>query len=379
MRAMLVLAWLVALAGAAEAQSSQFGVRGLGLPGRNLSTRARSTGGSFGLFDSESSLTPTSLAGLGGMTAGFNITPEWRRWESPTGSASLQDTRFPLLLIGGPLPHRSVWLGISFSSYVDRDYRLASVDTVTIRSVPVGVTDTLSSTGGLDDLRFATAFRPSEGWTLGAAFHVITGSNRLESRRVFADTLFLPIRQTSELSYAGVGFSLGAARRVSSKLTLAALIRSDGHANVDRDSTRISRIDLPYSFAAGLLFRPTPKLQVAGQLLYRTWSGANSDLVSQGGIGAVNTIDLSAGIELIPDSRRPNRRPIRLGLRYADLPFPLATGQKAHEFSLSVGTGTRFAKGRAGVDLAVERAWRSDGSTQKERAFLFTAGISVRP
>ena len=170
------------------------------------------------------------------MTAGFNITPEWRRWESPAGDASLQDTRFPLLLVGGPLPHRSVWLGISFSSYVDRDYRLASLDTISIRSVPVGVTDTLSSTGGLDDLRFAAAIRPGDGWTLGAGFHVITGSNRLESHRVFADTLFLPIRQTSELSYAGVGFSLGAARRVGSKLTLAALLRSDGHANVDRKS-----------------------------------------------------------------------------------------------------------------------------------------------
>ena len=56
-RALLVLC-LAAVPGAAAAQSSQFGVRGLGLPGRSLSTYAFGTGGAFGMFDPASGLEP---------------------------------------------------------------------------------------------------------------------------------------------------------------------------------------------------------------------------------------------------------------------------------------------------------------------------------
>ena len=65
--------------------------------------------------------------------------------------------------------------------------------------------------------------------------------------------------------------------------TRAAVARSDGHAIVDRDSTRVSQVDLPFTFGLGLRWRPFPKLDLASQVIYRTWSGANSDLLAQGG------------------------------------------------------------------------------------------------
>jgi hypothetical protein len=145
------------------------------------------------------------------------------------------------------------------------------------------------------------------------------------------------------------------------------------------DSTRIGTIDLPYTFGAGFSYQPSRRLQLAGQGIYRTWSGANSDLLALGGVGAVNTLDVSTGLEFTPDIRRPTRHPLRFGLRYAELPFPLEIGAKAHEFSIATGTGTRFARGRGGMDLGLQYAWRSDGSARKERALLLTFGISVRP
>ena len=120
-------------------------------------------------------------------------------------------------------------------------------------------------------------------------------------------------------------------------------------------------------------------MQLGGQATYRTWSSANSDLLNAGGIGAVNTLELVTGLELVTNPRHPSHRPIRFGLRYSDLPFPLTPGGKGHEFSISAGTGTRFARERAGLDLGVEHAWRSEGSSFKERALMFTFGISVRP
>jgi hypothetical protein len=81
---------------------------------------------------------------------------------------------------------------------------------------------------------------------------------------------------------------------------------------------------------------------------------------------------------LIPDARRPNRRPIRFGVHYGTLPFFLGTGEQPTEFGVSLGTGARFAQQRAGLDLALEQVWRSAGG-YKERAFQVTVGVSVRP
>src|SRR5207247_10545916 len=47
-----------------SAQDSQFGIRGLGTPGRFETVRARSTGGAFGPFDPMSPLAEASLADL---------------------------------------------------------------------------------------------------------------------------------------------------------------------------------------------------------------------------------------------------------------------------------------------------------------------------
>src|SRR5260221_141141 len=86
---------LALVAGPAAAQSSEFGVRGLGIPLRPISVRAGGTGGAFGLFDAESGLNPASIALVGYVTASFQTVQAWRRSETPAGSASVQDNRFP--------------------------------------------------------------------------------------------------------------------------------------------------------------------------------------------------------------------------------------------------------------------------------------------
>ena len=83
----LVLFTLLALwPASAAAQGSQFGIRGLGAPGRPLSTRAAGSAGAFALFDAESGLNPAALGGLAAMTATFNGTQSFRRVENPAGS-----------------------------------------------------------------------------------------------------------------------------------------------------------------------------------------------------------------------------------------------------------------------------------------------------
>jgi hypothetical protein len=148
--------------------------------------------------------------------------------------------------------------------------------------------------------------------------------------------------------------------------------------NIDRDSARVGTVDLPYTFGLGIRWQPAPKLDFATQTLVRTWSGANSDLLEQGGSGAENTIEVAAGVEYTPDVKRPYRRPIRFGARYARLPFPLVPGAQGHEYGVSVGSGMRFAQQRGGIDLALEHVWRSEG-VYSERGFILSLGVSVRP
>src|SRR6266508_4998475 len=55
--------------GRLTAQDSQFGIRGLGTPGKWESVRARSTGGAFAPFDAFSPLTDAGLADVRRMSA----------------------------------------------------------------------------------------------------------------------------------------------------------------------------------------------------------------------------------------------------------------------------------------------------------------------
>jgi hypothetical protein len=372
-----LLILLALLPGVASAQSSQFGVRGLGFPGRGLAVRSAGSSGAFGLFDSESSLNPAALGTVPTLTSVFTLAQSFRHTENPAGTASLRDTRFPLLSVAGPV--RSVAaFGLSYSNYTSRDFTVVTEDILDLRGAPVGVTDSFSSRGGLNDLQLAGAYRVHDRWTFGAGFHVITGSNRLVSRRVFSDPSFLSSVQRSEISYAGVGLSAGVIRQFGTRGAIAALVRTDGHVNVDRDSTRVGSVDLPYTFGLGIRLQPTGQLELGVQTIVRTWSGANSDLLQQGGTGAKNTFEVAAGAQYTSDPKRPYRRPIRLGARYATLPFPLFPSEQGHELGVSLGSGMRFAQQRAGIDLALEHLWRSEGP-YSERAFIVSVGVSVRP
>jgi len=378
MRRLWLILFLGLVPGLSWAQSSQFGVRGLGYPMRQLATHAIGSGGAFGLFDSESSLNPAALSAAATLTSVFTASQAFRSVDNPAGSSSNRDTRFPQLMIMGPVRQSGAALGFSYSGYTDRDFTVVSSSTIDLRGVPVGVTDSFSSRGGLSDLRAAGAYRIHDRWTFGAGFHVITGSNRLESRRAFADPGYLSSRQRAEVSYAGIGISGGVIRQLGTRFAVAALARWDGHLNVDRDSARVGSVDLPYTFGLGVRWQPVPNLDLAGQSIVRTWSAANSDLLEQGGTGAENTLEVAVGAEYTPDLKRPYRRPLRLGARYGKLPFPLLPGTRPHEYAVSAGTGMRFAQQRGGVDLAVEHVWRAEG-LYSERGFVITLGISVRP
>lgn len=378
-RTLLFFALSAAPSAVVVAQSSQLSVSGLGIPGRGLSVHSWATGGSNAIFDGESSLNPAALSNMTVMTATLTGVEDFRRMENPAGDASGRSVRFPQFTVAGSIRDRPLSFGLSFASYTTRDYTFGVVDTIDLRGAAVQVGDTFSSRGGLSDLRAGASYRLGQNWAAGAALHVITGSNRLQVVRGFADSSYVPTRQRTEIGYAGVGVSVGILGKPAASLAVALVARSDGVLNVTRNNTKTGTIDLPYTFAGGVQWRPATQLDLDASVTARTWSAANSDLLATGEAGAKNTVEASFGGQFVPDPRRPFRRPIRFGVRYATLPFLFnAVTEQPHEVGVSIGTGGRFAASRAGIDLGLERLWRS-ASGYSESAWLLSVGVSVRP
>ncbi|MEO5826787.1 MAG: hypothetical protein ABIR59_12930 [Gemmatimonadales bacterium] len=381
-RILLVATLLLLGASQASAQSSQFGVRGIGHPGRMESARATAMGGALGVFDGLSNRNPAALAQLGTVTSMFTASTAWTSVTNPAGDGSLTSTRFPQLVVGGPVAHTPVSLAFSYSTYADRDFTIASAGIVAPRGTPVGYTDTLSARGGINDLRLAGSWRVSPRLAVGAGVHLLTGSNRLATRRVFDDTTYIVAEQRAELSYQGFGVSAGFMYQPASGFAIAGSIRQDGSLEIERDSTKLpSSVDLPLTLAAGARLRVTPALDLAAQVTARNWSVADEGIRANGAPGSKNTIEVSGGGELQTDSRRSGHRPIRFGARYATLPFLIGSGQPS-EWGVSLGSGMRFrpasdARDVGAIDLTIQRVQRKQGTAYTESAWILSVGVSI--
>lgn len=363
------------------AQSSVFAIRGLGYPGSPYSARARAMGGATALFDPESGLNPASVGYLTDMTAAFTLLNDRRSVSSASGSADVHGMRFPLFSIAGPVGRLPLSFAIGASTYMSRDFSVAFADTVITRGVPVPVRDTLQGDGGLSDLRGAVVWRPNLKTMLGGSIHAYTGVTRMDRASVYEDSGYVRIAEHAEVSASGAGFDLGVVRRLSARLTVAGVVRSDGSVTVRRDSLTSTdyKIDLPVSLAAGLQYRSGSRLLLAAQGRWAGWSSADAGVSGAGGAGAVDTWELGLGGEYVRDLDRPYRFPLRFGVRHARLPFPLLAGTTPQETVASLGSGFRFARGLGGADLTLERAWRGDGGDFSEHGWLVTLTASLRP
>ncbi len=377
-RMTVVLGSLLALTGHLAAQSSQFGVRGLGLPGRGLSAASLGTEGADGLFDPRSSRNPAALGLLRSPSLVFTSLQGWQTSENPGGSGATRQQRFPLVMVGGPIPKTPLTVGLSYSSYALRDYTIASDGFDSPRGVPVAVTDTLGATGGVNDLRLAMSWSPDPRISVGAGAHLLTGSNRVFANRSWADTSYRQIRQTSELTYAGFGLSAGIVLQPTSRLFVAGTIRHDGSLDAERDSLPTGTVKLPWTLAGGARLRLSNHLAISGQVTTSNWSVANDGIVALGGVGARNTVEVSGGLELVRNTRRPERLPLRIGVRRAELPFLVVQGSQPREFGVAIGTSMRFAGDLGGVDLTLERVHRTQGSDYTENGWQLAVGVSLR-
>lgn len=360
----IVLCGAVGLGTEVRAQDSPFGIRGLGVPGRFESVRSRATGGSFAAFDPLSGLTEASIADVRTLTATAAGASSFLTDEVAGQRDTRRTARFPLFQVLGPLWHGFA-VGGGFSTYLDRSYRVRIADTLVLGGSRQAVVDELSSDGGVSDLRLVLGRRFGP-LALGAGFHLLAGSSRLQALRVFSDTSsYQSAFQAEEVAYSGAGASASAVLTVHRTVSLAAYYRTDNKLTSDVRGAAVARADLPATLGAAIVWRPSPDARFAAAVHHGTWASALDS-------GAFNTTSWSVGSEL-----GSARLPLRFGVRSAQLPFgPGASAPR--ELAVAAGFGLTLAHGLGVIDFTLERLRRT-GSGLTESGWTAMVGLTLRP
>ena len=357
------------------AQNSIFGVHGIGFPGRPVSARARALGGGTAPFDARSALNPASVAALGPLVVMASSGTSLRGYTALDSVAEgLSETRFPFALIGTRVRGLPLSIALSYSSYAERSYDQLTSDSVTIRGESMAVADQVSSSGGIADVRGAVAWRVTRRLSVGGAVHVLSGSVQAGSRRFFSNSRYRPYSETSRISYSGFGISAGALVTPFEELSVGASIRSDTELKSKLKSDAVvGTTELPLSYSGGVFFTPHPSIRWSTSAEWHAWSSAARDIEAVDGARAFDTWAIGSGLEL----GTVGGTPLRVGARYAQLPFGPSADQPS-ELALSAGTVLGIARGRASLDFSVERLMR-DGAGAEERAWYLMFALTVMP
>src|SRR2546426_3748481 len=268
------------------AQDSQFGIRGLGTPGRWESVRARSTGGAFGPFDGLSPLMEAQLADVAQLTATAAGGTSHRDAEVSGTTTALRATRFPVMGVAGPVGRRFV-VAAGFTTYLDKSWDVTLRDSLPLRGVVRPYTDEITSDGSVTDVRLAAASRLSRRIAIGAAVHVLAGSTRMTAERRFDDSTFHPVQQSADVRYDGFGVSGSVLIGLAPGLSIAGWARSDNRLRAKVADTTSAVTDLPLMAGGGLLIVPSASARVAAAGGWRP--------PGEGGAGAVRPRGGAAG------------------------------------------------------------------------------------
>ncbi|HEX4574932.1 MAG TPA: hypothetical protein VH158_07360, partial [Gemmatimonadales bacterium] len=277
-------------------------------------------------------------------------------------SSTLRATRFPLLMLGGPVAARLVLAG-GFTTYLDRSWTVTIRDSLVLRGVNQRYTDSLTSDGSVADLRLALAGRLGQRLALGGAVHLLAGSTRVTAQRRFDDTTYHVVQQNDEIRYDGYGVSGSAVVAVAPGLRVALWGRSDNRLRSRVGGATVAETDLPRMAGGGVRFVPSPSARFAASAAWRSWSRA--------GAGAFDTWSWSAGAEL------GGLAPFRFGVRGGQLPFGPGTTPPT-EFAVAAGLGRIFSAGHGLIDLGLERLRRQGGGLT-EQVWTLLVGITIRP
>ena len=366
---------VLAVPATALAQGS-LSTQGFGYPPGELSTRARSTGGAAADFDALSAPNPAALGYAGPNALYLQYEPELRSVRLGGADNGTTTLRFPLF---GALfrAGERVNLGVTASTFLDRTWATRDTGTRIIAGQPILSTQTFRADGAMTDLRLGGAYVVRPWLVTGLALHAITGHNRATVQVTFSDSSTQGFRQDSTFDFSGSAASGGVVLRAGRWASLAVSGRKGGRLTARSSDKIVSRADVPDRYGVSLRSDALPGASVFARADWVKWSALNG--LGSDEASARDGWDAGVGAELVATRAGEDQAVFRAGARFRTLPFEI-NGETVREASLAGGAGLPLARGRVLADVGIERAARrSSGLSVRERAWLVSIGLTVRP
>lgn len=382
---------LLLIAGPVSAQSL-FSTRGLGVPAPAIDARAAALGGiGVGLIGFHTSLiNPAEIAGITrrGVSAALQPVSSTARMDGEEDGTS--GTRFPLMRVLYPLGQRTV-LSVGYGSYLEQSWAIVSESAMLLDGRNIGITDVQQSSGGIAQLRLGAAYSVSPTFAVGVAAGLLTGNlERLALRTFTGDTIAdadMPeslrefeqrLRWTylAPMGAVGIRWDLAGRFRIGASAMVGGTVDADGREGAAEDRTYGG----PLEFAAGASARLSPLFLANAGGVWSRMPGTEGETVTR------ETVRVGAGLEYQGVRSATRTYPVRLGTRWAQLPYHLADETAPTEWAAGAGLGFRLgdpANPAAVADIGVERgsrtglvsASRDDGL--RERHWRFTFSLSL--
>ncbi|HEU4564156.1 MAG TPA: hypothetical protein VFS05_05895 [Gemmatimonadaceae bacterium] len=369
------LALLAAAASTAAAQGT-LTTQGFGYPPGQVSARAQATGTSFGEVDPHSPINPASIIEFGRGSVYGQYSPEVRTVTTGGGSDRSTLTRFPVASIAIPVRDR-LMLGLSISTLLDRSWRTDSTFVLGSGADTTTATASFGVSGAISDVRFAAAYQLHPRLRVGVGFHALAGRNNTSRDLIIADTArFSSSRERDEFSFSGLGASAGVEWRPSNVLAIAASARTGGQMRAWRNDSILTTSSFPRRAGASIIYSGLGGVAFAVRADWEGWGRMEN--LSRGDTPTFDAWEYSAGVEAKGPSLGETNVPLRAGFRHRTLPFGVAGGEKVTENSVMGGLALPLARGRAGIDLTIQRDLRSAAGDAREKGWTFSTGLVVR-
>jgi hypothetical protein len=377
-RAAAVAALALTAAPAAQAQSG-LSARGLGYPLEGLDARSRGLGGlTTGLPDPHLSLVnPANVVGI--PAAGLSVTFQGDNVSSQSAGRDQDFTtsRFPAIQAAFPITGRLV-ATLGYAAVLDQNWTVSRVDSMRLGGQMRQVTDVFRSEGGAARLRLGGGYRLLPRVDVGAALDVYTGALRDSTLRQISDLPNFALQGT-DYTWQGLGYSAGARWR-GNAATVSAAVTGGGQLKAEAADSGVAgaTYSLPVTFDAGASARITQRTLAALSVRFAGWSSMNEELGSDGGSGggagygggAQDALQVSGGLEYEGIRFLGRPIPLRVGGRYAKLPFRWSSeAEFPEERAVTGGLGVLFGGGAASLELAGERGWRGSDAALLDESF----------
>lgn len=371
-----VAAALAGIAAPAVQAQSGLSARGLGYPIDALDARSRGLGGlTAGLPEPHLSLiNPAAVVGL--PSAGLSVTFQADEISSRGGldDQDYSTSRFPAIQAAFPIGERLV-ATVGYASFLDQNWSASRLDSITVGGQRRQVADRFDSQGGAARLRAGAGYRLAPRIDVGVALDVFTGALRDSSVRAIEG--LAPAFQGTDYRWQGLGFSAGARWR-GNAASVSAVVTGGGELQAEaRDSGVVGKgYNLPLTFDVGASARIAQRATGAVSVRYAQWSSANEALTSGTGTGAGynggsrDALQVSGGLEYEGLRLLGRPLPVRLGGRFAELPFRWSSESEfVDERAVTGGMGILFSGGAAALEFGVERGWRGGDAAGLDESF----------